>query len=151
VTTAAGTAPKVSELVLPSRYASVELAPQPAAAAKARELTRDCLARWDMPALSDDAVAIASELATNAVAAVPPGLHWPDLIYAIHAQPTGLRICTWDIGPGHPRPSHPHADAETGRGLAIIDALTNSNWGWWPTPVSGGKVIWATLTGHNPP
>ena len=36
-------------------------------------------------------------------------------------------------------------DAETGRGLGIIDSLTGRNWGWWPTPKSGGKVVWAAL------
>lgn len=133
----------------PSRYASAELDPQPAAPARARRLTRDCLARWDLRALTDDAEAIASELATNAVAAVPPGSAGLAIVYAIHADPAGLHIYTWDVGPGHPRPAPPNADAETGRGLAIVDALTNSEWGWWPTPASGGKVIWATLTGHG--
>jgi hypothetical protein len=132
-----------------SRYASAELDPRPAAAAEARQLTRDWLARWDMRALTDDAQAIASELTSNAVAAVHPGSTGLTLIYAIHAQPAGLRICTWDIGPGHPLPAPPHPDAETGRGLTIVDALTNGNWGWWPTPGSGGKVIWATLKANS--
>jgi hypothetical protein len=56
----------------PSRYASAQLDPQPAAPAQARRLTRDCLARWDMRALTDDAEAIASEIVTNALAAVSP-------------------------------------------------------------------------------
>jgi hypothetical protein len=128
-----------------SRYASTELDPQPAAAARARRLTRACLARWDMQALTDDAQAIASELIANAIAAVPPGSTGLTLIYAIHATPPELRIYTWDIGPGHPRPAHADPDAVTGRGLAIIDTLTARNWGWWPTP-SAGKVVWAALT-----
>ncbi len=53
-------------------YASAQLAPHPAAPAFARQLTRDCLTRWDMRALTDDAVAIASELVANALAVVPP-------------------------------------------------------------------------------
>jgi hypothetical protein len=134
-----------------SRYASAELDPRPAAAAEARRLTHDCLARWDLRALSYDAEAIASELTSNAIAAIPPGTAGLTLIYAIHAQPAGLHIYTWDIGPGHPRPAPPHPDAETGRGLAIIDALTGRNWGWWPTPDSGGKVVWATLAAPGAP
>ncbi len=132
------------------RYASAQLDPQPAAPARARRITRDCLNRWNLPALTADAEAIASEIVTNACAAVPPGSAGVTIIYTIHATPTGLHIYTWDIGPGQPRPAHPDADAETGRGLTIIDALTNSNWGWWPTPASGGKVVRATLTAHNP-
>jgi hypothetical protein len=44
----------------------------------------------------------------------------------------------------------PGPDAENGRGLAIIDTLTDRNWGWWPTPKSGGKVVWAALSAPRP-
>jgi anti-sigma regulatory factor (Ser/Thr protein kinase) len=137
----------------PGHYASIQLDPHPAAASRARQLTRDCLTRWQMPALTDDAVMVASEIVTNALAAVPPGSAGLTIIYAIYAHPAGLHIHVWDIGPGHPRRSTPGADAVTRRGLAIIDALTNSNCGWWPTPKSGGKVVYATLTSdaqHTP-
>jgi hypothetical protein len=129
----------------PGRYASAELRPDPAAPARARRLTRDCLARWDLPALTDDAEAIASEIVTNAVNAVPPGTTGLTIIYAIHSTPAELLIHTWDIGPGKPEQTHPGPDAEHGRGLAIVDDLTGHNWGWWPTPASGGKVTWAAL------
>ena len=128
-----------------SRYASAELAPDPSAAAKARRLIRDHLARWHMDDLADDAQAIASELAANAIAAVPPGSPGLCLILAIHHRPPELKIIMWDNGPGQPCPANPGDDAETGRGLAIIDHLTGRNWGWWPTPRSGGKVVWAAL------
>ena len=111
-------------------YASTELASDPAAAAEARRFTRACLPVWGMEALTEDAVAVVSELAANAVNAVSPG----------------LRISVWDVGPGHPAPADAGPSAETGRGLTIIDALTHSNWGWWPTPRSGGKVVHATLS-----
>ena len=129
-----------------SRYASTELPPDPASAAKARRLARDHLARWHMGDLTDDAQAIASELAANAIAAVPPGSLGLCLVFAIHYRPPELRIIMWDNGPGEPHPAAPRQDAETGRGLAIIDHLTGRNWGWWRTPLSGGKVVWAALT-----
>lgn len=129
-----------------SRYASAELAPRPAAAAEARRITRDHLTRWGMQHLTDDAVTIASELVSNAIAAVPPGSPGLSLILAIHARPPELHIHVWDIGPGQPSHNTASDDAETGRGLAIIDHLTRRQWGWWPTPASGGKVVHATLT-----
>jgi anti-sigma regulatory factor (Ser/Thr protein kinase) len=134
-----------------SRYASAELDPDPAAAAKARRLIRDHLARWHMDYLADDAQAIVSELAANAIAAVPAGSPGLCLLFAIHHRPPELRIIMWDNGPGQPCPANPGHDAETGRGLAIIDHLTSRNWGWWSTPRSGGKVVWAALTtsGHH--
>jgi anti-sigma regulatory factor (Ser/Thr protein kinase) len=135
----------------PAATPAPNLPPQPAAPGRARRLTRDWLNRWDMAALTDAAVAIASELTANAVAAVPPGTTGLSVIIAIHATPSGLRISAWDIGPGHPQPAHAGPDAETGRGLTLIHALTEGNWGWWPTPASGGKVTWATLTAPEPP
>jgi len=130
----------------PGSYARADLGPEPAAAAKARRLTRDTLARWDMSALTDDAQAIASELATNAINAAtrPPGT-LPAIIFAIHRRHGEIRIIVWDNGPGKPEHTAPGPDAETGRGLAIIDTLTDRNWGWWPTPASGGKVVWAAI------
>ena len=129
----------------PGSYASADLGPEPAAAAKARHLTRDTLARWDISALADDAQAIASELAANAVNAAtrPPG-NVPAIIFAIHRRHGEIRIIVWDNGPGKPERAAPGPDAETGRGLAIIDHLA-CDWGWWPTPQSGGKVVWAAI------
>ena len=130
----------------PGGYTRAELGPDPAAAAQARRITRDALARWDMRHLTDDAEAIASELASNAIhAANQPRGTLPAIIFAIHHRPPELIVIVWDNGPGHPRYDEAGPDAETGRGLGIIDSLTGRNWGWWPTPKSGGKVVWAAL------
>ena len=126
-------------------YASTELDPDPSAAAEARRFTRACLPLWGMEALAEDAVAVVSELAANAVNAVSPGTSGLAIIVALHAVPPGLRISVWDVGPGHPAPADAGPNDESGRGLTIIDTLTGSNWGWWPTPLSGGKVTWAQL------
>jgi anti-sigma regulatory factor (Ser/Thr protein kinase) len=129
-----------------SSHASADLTAEPAAAGRARRLTRDALARWQLHHLADDAQAVASELIANAVtAAQPPRAALPAIIYTIHRRPGELRIIVWDNGPGKPKCAEPDPDAETGRGLAIVDALTGRNWGWWPTPISGGKVVWAAL------
>jgi hypothetical protein len=130
----------------PGSYACADLGPEPAAGAQARRLTRDTLARWDMRHLTEDAEIIASELAANAIkAATPPRGTIPAIIFAIHHRPGELRIIVWDNGPGYPAHTDVGPDAEAGRGLAIIDSLTGRNWGWWPTPRSGGKVVWAAV------
>jgi anti-sigma regulatory factor (Ser/Thr protein kinase) len=132
-------------LALPGTYAQTDLRPEPAAAGRARRLTRDTLARWHLDHLADDAEAIASELITNAAeAATGPRGTLPAIIFAIHRRPDELRITVWDNGPGQPRPGEPGPDAEAGRGLAIVAHLSRK-WGWWPTPASGGKVVWAAL------
>jgi anti-sigma regulatory factor (Ser/Thr protein kinase) len=132
-------------------YARADLRPEPATAAVARRLTRDALARWDMQHLTDDAEAIASELAANAISAATPARgNLPAIIFATHRRPDELRIMVWDNGPSEPQRRAHGPDDETGRGLAIIDYLTGRNWGWWPTPCSGGKVVWAALPAPTP-
>jgi anti-sigma regulatory factor (Ser/Thr protein kinase) len=116
-----------------------------AAAARVRQLTAEYLRQQDMGYLADDAVAIASELIANAVAAVPSGTAGLAIVFAIHATPDAVSIYAWDIGPGVPRRVDAPAGAESGRGLSIVHALTGGDWGYWPTSVSGGKVTWATL------
>jgi anti-sigma regulatory factor (Ser/Thr protein kinase) len=129
-----------------SRYASAELAPEPASASRARRLVRDTLATWGLAAVTDAAEAVASELAANAAtAALPPAAGRPAIILAVYDRPPGVTIFVWDNGPGKPEPANAGRDAESGRGLAIIDALTESDWDWWATPDSGGKVVRATI------
>jgi hypothetical protein len=51
-----------------------------------------------MPALTDDAQVIASEIVTNALAAVLPTTAGLTILYAIHAlTPSQLRISVWDV------------------------------------------------------
>jgi anti-sigma regulatory factor (Ser/Thr protein kinase) len=134
----------------PGTYAQTDFRPEPAAAGRARRLTRDTLASWYLDDLADDAETIASELISNAldVATEPRGT-LPAIIFAIHRRPDELRIIVWDNGPGQPHPAEPGPDAETGRGLAIVRHLSHQ-WGWWPTPISGGKVVWAALEHDGP-
>ena len=152
--TAAATAPRHAPTRdhrhSPGSHASAELTPAPAAARRARQLTRTTLTRWGLPHLTDDAETIATELTTNALnSATTPRGTLPAIIFAIHRRPGQLRLLVWDNGPGQPHPAQPGPDAETGRGLAIVAALS-SQWGWWPTPNSGGKVVWSALPDDGP-
>jgi len=135
----------------PGHCASATLAPGPASAATARHITRDALTRWNLDALTDDAQLITSELTANAIAATPPGSPAPAIILSLRYTPPNLTIRLWDIGPGQPQPPDPAHDDENGRGLLLIDHLTGHNWGWWPCPRSGGKVVHATLTNPDQP
>jgi anti-sigma regulatory factor (Ser/Thr protein kinase) len=127
------------------RCTSADLSADPASAAVARHVTRDALTRWNLPGITDDALTIASELATNAIAAIPPGSPAPAIILSVRYQPPDLTIWLWDIGPGRPAPASPGDDTENGRGLLLVGNLSHE-WGWWPCPRGGGKVVWATLT-----
>jgi anti-sigma regulatory factor (Ser/Thr protein kinase) len=99
-----------------------------------------------MTELADDAQAIATELVSNAIAASVKADAGHRVMLTLHDRPPELRIHVWDHGPGEPARRSAEVGAENGRGLAIVDTLTGRHWGWYPTPRSGGKVVWAALT-----
>ncbi len=54
-------------------------------------------------------------------------------------------ILVQDDSPLRPARTEPDADAESGRGLLIVEAVS-SRWNWYvPSPGGTGKVTWALL------
>lgn len=61
-------------------------------------------------------------------------------------------ILAWDASPLPPVPADPRADAENGRGLLLVDAISE-RWGWYvpgeqpsaDAPGQHGKVVWAVV------
>jgi hypothetical protein len=51
-------------------------------------------------------------------------------------------IFVWDASPLPPLPGDVGEDAESGRGLLIVQAVSE-RWGWDSPPGMGGKVVWA--------
>jgi anti-sigma regulatory factor (Ser/Thr protein kinase) len=125
---------------------SVETAP-----AAARATLRLALKVWGLAHLTDDAEAICSELVTNAIAIsrdkAPPGTEPRHITVRLTVQPDDGELCVrvWDPDPTPPPRGQPLPgdEAENGRGLFIVDALSR-RWGWYPGP-SGGKVVWSAL------
>lgn len=119
-----------------------ELAGDARAAAQARKLTRETLTRWRVPAVVDTVVLIASELVTNAVRHGRPPAR-----LALHRREHDVRIdvhdndaCAAGLG-GVTRSEDP--DAESGRGLPIVEALSERT-GVEQVP-GDGKVVYATV------
>lgn len=114
-----------------------------AAPRHARALIRHALGRH--PA-ADDAVLIASELVTNAVAHSRSGRPGGTLLLAVEttADQADVRVQVRDAGstgtPGTPAAP----DGEHGRGLAIVAAIA-SLWGSQPT-ATGGRTTWAQIS-----
>ncbi len=86
----------------------------------------------------DVALLVASELATNAVqhAAEP-------FVVEIARTDEGARISVRDRSTAQVMAGTPPAHAESGRGLSLVDALSN-DWGVRWTP--NGKVVWADIS-----
>ena len=116
----------------------------------ARKFTRNTLRDWDLASLADDAEAIVGEFVANAVSHAAHAAHTARS--AASGQPLGLRLLrrTGEVMCAVLDPSDiapvlrmPDRDEEAGRGLQMVDALSDV-WGW--SPVTGrGKAVWAIL------
>jgi anti-sigma regulatory factor (Ser/Thr protein kinase) len=135
------------------------LAAEPTSAGRARDFTHKQLVSWELNPLIDNAVAIVSELFTNAIthglandAPAPTTRRrtaHPLLILIRH--PHRLQIVMTD--PSRTPPAMVQATETTpldtsGRGLRIVGALSR-RWAWAPLP-TGGKAVWAILDDPNP-
>jgi anti-sigma regulatory factor (Ser/Thr protein kinase) len=133
------------------RRCRIALAPVPESARAAREFTVAALRKWQLDALIEDAVVIASELATNAIrhgtpaatggTAGEPGGGRVELSWCLQAS---RLICVVTDQTGTP-PALAAADpeAESGHGLQIVGALAVA-WGWTILG-TGEKAVWAAL------
>ncbi|MFS8104796.1 ATP-binding protein [Lentzea alba] len=117
------------------RYRRIALPGSSHAPGLAREAVRDTCERWGLPAMTGDAVMVASELVENAVRHA----HSEPLL-RIELRPRTLSLAVHDRDPtapprpeGHPAPS----------GLQLVD-LVSRGWGHLPSP-DGGKIVWAVL------
>lgn len=115
--------------------------PTAAAVPDVRASTVRTLTGWSVDRDDVDlAEVVACELTSNAVKASRPG----DVI-AIRLTATGgtVLIEVWDGNDAGPRVTTPDTDSEDGRGLLMVDALSN-RWSWYRTR-TGGKIVWAQL------
>ena len=121
------------------------------APAMARAQARDVLVAWGMSDMVDIAELVLSELVTNVVQAATDGDGNPvyfggrlaEYQLGLFSDRFELLIQVFDHLPGMPVPKQADASDVHGRGLAIVDALTNGQWGSFPHP--GGKVVWAKV------
>jgi GAF domain-containing protein len=102
----------------------------------ARQHVRDVLPASDV---RDDVELVVTELVTNAVLHAPAG----EITFRVRALADVVRVEVEDCGHGMPVRVRESAEAMTGRGLALVAALSRS-WG-----VEGGrpahKVVWAEV------
>jgi CheY-like chemotaxis protein len=107
------------------------------AGAKARALVRDVVRDWGLAAISDDAALVVTELVTNAVT------HGGSVFrLQLSRTPVAFRIEVVDDGEGTPEPQPQDTEAEGGRGIMLVDAMSSS-WGVENAP--RGKLVWAEI------
>ncbi|MER5727799.1 ATP-binding protein [Streptomyces sp. NPDC002138] len=116
--------------------------PTPRGAGLARRLTLLQLEDWGVAretGTSDAVAAIVAELVANAVThGKVPGR---DFELRLILTSGSIRIEVADAGRGGtPRVAGPADDAESGRGLLLVEAFSSS---WGVTDQGSGKIVWA--------
>lgn len=86
----------------------------------------------------DEAVLLVSELVTNAVRHGGP----PIVVELACAGPRGLGVRVSDGSPQLPALRHGDLSEESGRGLALVDLVSD---GWGIEPGTSGKTVWFVL------
>ncbi len=133
----------------PGLSASCRIDPEPLRVRHVREWARKTLPGWGLTEHADLVELIVSELVTNAI------LHGSGPVEICLTCASGdLQIDVRDHGTSMPALHHPTADDMTGRGLALVDALTTACGGTWGVTASGsgrpGKNVYAIVPLPSP-
>ena len=113
----------------------------PRSVGKARRLLARSLDAWNLGHLADAAELVVSELLTNSVRhAREPRGHVIGTRF--ERLQSGVRIEVHDASDGKPERREASCDAESGRGLALVDAITGGCWGVGDRD-GIGKMVWA--------
>ena len=105
--------------------------------ALAREFLRSATCSVHHSALVEDALLLTSELVTNSL------LHGgPPVVVAVDCDGERLQVRVRDGSPEVPEAREPDRSAESGRGLALVAAVSE-DWGVDPEP--DGKYVWFVI------
>lgn len=115
----------------------------PTSAAEARAAVAACCERLGLDELSEDVVLVVSEMVTNAVrhASPPVGLE-------IEAGDDAVVVVVCDGTPQPPVAREADLDAEGGRGMLLVDLLSDEHGVREQPP---GKAVWARLLRRRSP
>lgn len=140
----------------PDSFAACALSASARTVADARRFTLSTLRGWRIcAALADDATLIVSELVSNALRygvrdtcdATDDRVAGPVVTpawLALTRRDGGVMCAVSDGGASTPQLGAPDPLAESGRGLRIVEQLSD-DWGW-TLPDRSGKTVWATLS-----
>ena len=110
------------------------LPPDPQSARRARRFVREQLTTVGVD--SEGAEHVVSELVANVAE------HARTTVHVAVVVSDSVRIEVYDGNAVIPAVIDAAADAERGRGLAIVEAYANT---WGVTPTGDGKMVWAEL------
>ena len=123
----------------------IELGALPGAVPCARLHARQLMWEWRLTRLSESVELLVSELITNGVAASQSLERTCSVRLWLLADRPRVLILVWDASPQAAVRIEANEEAESGRGLLLVEAISDQ-WDWYPTQEIGGKVVWATVT-----
>jgi CheY-like chemotaxis protein len=120
----------------------VDLPAELVSPAAARRFVEDTLEEWDCGEQLDTVKLLVSEVVANAV--VHAG---SEVTVAVQLLPGAIRVAVRDTDSARPVPRDAAPEDESGRGLALVEALSTS-WGVEQTP--SGKSVWFEVPRFDP-
>ncbi len=114
------------------------LTADPGSPREARAFVTNWLQDWGYRPLVESAALVVSELASNSVRHAGQSF-----TVGVEDLGHGIRVCVQDPVAAPPLPRPATSSDVDGRGMHIVDALTDS-WGTQQIP-DDGKVVWCTL------
>ena len=129
-----------------------ELRALPASVRSARLHARRVLREWRLEAFAETVELLVSELTTNAVRAsamiagplrqAGQARRAARVRFWLTSDRHSVLIQVWDVDHHHPVRQDVGPDAEAGRGLLLIEALS-TQWGFYVPDGRDGKIVWA--------
>jgi anti-sigma regulatory factor (Ser/Thr protein kinase) len=110
----------------------------------ARLHTRQVLWEWGLGNLGDSAELLVAELVTNAVKASSAMKHAFPVRLWLASDSAQVLILVWDASLQPPVRMDTSDEAENGRGLMLVEAISEQ-WGWYFREGNDGKAVWALI------
>lgn len=110
----------------------------------ARLHARHVLWEWGLTRLGESAELLVSELITNAVKASRAVMQGSSVRLWLVSDLARILILVWDASPQPPVRINTSGEAENGRGLILVEAISEQ-WGWYVRDGSAGKFVWAII------
>jgi anti-sigma regulatory factor (Ser/Thr protein kinase) len=110
----------------------------------ARLHTRHVLWEWDLRNLGESAELLVAELVTNAITASGAMVQAFPVRLWLASDSVQVLIVVWDASRQPPVRMDTSSEAENGRGLMLVEAISEQ-WGWYFREGHDGKFVWAIL------
>jgi anti-sigma regulatory factor (Ser/Thr protein kinase) len=110
----------------------------------ARLHARQVLWEWGIGHLGDSTELVVTELTTNAVRASRELAQAAAVRLWLLSDAAQILILVWDASPRPPVLADAGDEAEHGRGLMLVEAVSEQ-WGWSARADGGGKFVWAIV------